>query len=259
MYRFIFKLVKKIFHQICTLIEVDLPLKYLGTPYGGWYFSEKSLPKKTTLLSAGVGEDISFDIEFLNNYNAKVYFVDPTPRSISHIDKVIENLGKQNSAEFDIKSGNQPIEAYDLSSIQRDDFLLIKKALYNQADSKIKFFKPPNEEFVSHSISNFQNQFSDKTEYIEVTTTTVENIIYQYEINHIDILKLDIEGAENQVIPNLLNKKIFPTQILVEFDELATSFISPYLKALTIFLKLKLNSYDLVKTQQFPNFLFVKH
>ena len=259
MYRFIFKLVKKIFHQICTLIEVDLPLKYLGTPYGGWYFSEKSLPKKTTLLSAGVGEDISFDIEFLNNYNAKVYFVDPTPRSISHIDKVIENLGKQNSAEFDIKSGSQPIEAYNLSSIQRDDFLLIKKALYNQADFKIKFFKPTNEEFVSHSISNFQNQFSDKTEYIEVTTTTVENIIYQYEINHIDILKLDIEGAENQVIPNLLNKKIFPTQILVEFDELATSFISPYLKALTIFLKLKLNSYDLVKTQQFPNFLFVKH
>ena len=146
-----------------------------------------------------------------------------------------------------------------MSSIQRDDFLLIKKALYNQADLKIKFFKPPNEEFVSHSISNFQNQFSDKTEYIEVTTTTVENIIYQYEINHIDILKLDIEGAENQVIPNLLKKKIFPTQILVEFDELHTSFIFPYLKALTIFLKLKLNSYDLVKTQQFPNFLFVKH
>ena len=259
MYRFIFKFVKKIFHRICTLIEVDLPLKYLGTPYGGWYFSQKSLPKKPTLLSAGVGEDISFDIEFLNNYNAKVYFVDPTPKSISHIDKIIENLGKENSVEFDIKSGNQPIEAYDLSSIQRDDFLLIKKALYNQADLKIKFFKPPNEEFVSHSISNFQNQFSDKTEYIEVTTTTVENIIYQYEINHIDILKLDIEGAENQVIPNLLKKKIFPTQILVEFDELHTSFIFPYLKALTIFLKLKLNSYDLVKTQQFPNFLFVKH
>jgi len=257
-YRFIFKLVKKIFHQICTLIEVDLPLKYLGTPYGGWYFSEKSLPKKTTLLSAGVGEDISFDIELLNNYNAKVYFVDPTPRSISYIDKVIENLGKQNSAEFDIKSGNQPIEAYDLSSVKRDDFLLIKKALYNQADLKVKFFKPSNDEFVSHSISNYKNQFSKKTDYIEVTTTTVENIINQYEIEHLDILKLDIEGAENQVIPNLLKKRIFPTQILVEFDELATNFISPYLKALTIFLKLKIYSYELVKTNKFPNFLFVK-
>jgi FkbM family methyltransferase len=258
MYRFLFKLIKKIFHKICILVEVDLPLKYLGTPYGGWYFSDKTLSKKPTLLSAGVGEDVSFDIEFLNNYRGKVYFVDPTAKSISHIDKVIENLGKPKSVEFDIKSGNQPIDAYDLSSVQRDDFLLIKKALYNQTDLIIKFFKPLNKEHVSHSISNYQNQFSKKTEYIEVTTTTVENIINQYEIDHIDILKLDIEGAENQVIPNLLKKKIFPTQILVEFDELTTSFISPYLNALTIFLKLKLNSYNLVKTNQFPNFLFVR-
>ena len=258
MYKFLFKLIKKIFHKICILIEVELPIKYLGTPYGGWYFSEKSLSKKPTLLSGGVGEDISFEIEFLNNFNSKVYFVDPTPRSITHIDKIIENLGKQKSVEFDIKSGNQPIEAYDLSSVQRDDFLLIKKALYNQTDLIIKFFKPPNEEHVSHSISNYQNAFSKKTDYIEVTTTTVKNIINQYEIDHLDILKLDIEGAENQVIPNLLKKKIFPTQILVEFDELATNFISPYLKALTIFLKLKIHSYELVKTNQFPNFLFVK-
>ena len=258
MNRFLFKLIRKIFHKICILIEVDLPTKYLGTPYGGWYFSEKSLSKKPTLLSAGVGEDVYFDIEILNNFSAKVYFVDPTPRSISHIDKIIDNLEKQKSVEFDIKSGNQPIEAYDLSSIQRDDFLLIKKALYNKTDLTIKFFKPSNEEFVSHSISNYQNQFSKKTDYIEVTTTTVENIINQYEIDHLDILKLDIEGAENQVIPNLLKKKIFPTQILVEFDELSTNFISPYLKALTIFLKLKLHSYELVKTNQFPNFLFVK-
>ena len=37
------------------------------------------------------------------------------------------------------------------------------------------------------------------------------------------MLKLDIEGAENYVIPDMLNKKIFPEQILVEFDELRTN------------------------------------
>ena len=89
MNRFLFKLIRKIFHKICKFIEVNLPTKYLGTPYGGWYFSETNLPKNPTLLSAGVGEDISFDIEILNNFSAKVYFVDPTPRSISHIDKII--------------------------------------------------------------------------------------------------------------------------------------------------------------------------
>ena len=255
---FLFKLVKKIFHVICKLIQVELPVKYLGTLYGGWYFFEKSLPINPTVLSAGVGEDISFDLEFFNKYNSKLYLVDPTPRSISYIDKVIKNLGKYKSIEYDEKSGNQPIEAYDLSSIKRDDFLLIKKALYSESDTVVKFFKPTNEEHVSHSISNYQNQFTRNFEYIEVTTVTVDKIIYQYEIDQIDVMKLDIEGAENQVIPDLLKKNIYPTQILVEFDELATSFILPYLKALTIFLKLKLHSYDLVKTNQFPNFLFVK-
>ena len=258
MYNLFFKIVRKTFHIFRTLVEVELPVKFLGTPYGGWYLSEKSLPKIPIVLSAGVGEDISFDIELLNKYNCKVYLIDPTPKSISHIDKVIENLGKPKSVEFDVKSGNQPIEAYDLSSIQLDDFLLIKKALYNEPDLTIKFFKPPNEKWVSHSISNYKNQFTQKSEYIEVTTTTVEKIMFQNEIDHIDILKLDIEGAENQVIPSLLKKRIFPTQILVEFDEIATRFIGPYLKALIIFLKLKLNSYKLVKTDQFPNFLFIK-
>ena len=80
----------------------------------------------------------------------------------------------------------------------------------------------------------------------------------QNKINKIDILKLDIEGAENQVIPNMLRNKIYPKQILVEFDELTTSYIKPYIKAIFIFSYLKLKNYKLVKTNQFPNFLFIR-
>ena len=36
--------------------------------------------------------------------------------------------------------------------------------------------------------------------------------------NNIDLLKLDIEGAEINVLNNLLNCKIYPKYILVEFD-----------------------------------------
>jgi hypothetical protein len=54
--------------------------------------------------------------------------------------------------------------------------------------------------------------------------------MFQNEIDHIDILKLDIEGAENQVIPSLLKKRIFPTQILVEFDEIGYTFYRPLFK-----------------------------
>lgn len=258
MQKFFFKIVKYTFNKICSTIQTETPVKYYGTPYGGWFIVEKNLSKELIVFSAGVGEDISFDIEILNKFNSKIFFIDPTPKAIEHIDKVIENLGKNKTQEYDTKSGKQQIESYDLSTVNIDSFKVIKKALFNKTNLKIKFFKPVNEGHVSHSISNFQNQFKKNTDYIEVTTTTIKEIIIQNNIEQIDILKLDIEGAENQVIPDFLNSKIFPKQLLVEFDELSTHFIIPYLKALLIIFKLYKNSYKLIKTNSFPNFLFVR-
>ena len=194
----------------------------------------------------------------LNNYHAKLYLVDPTPRAISYIQKITDRLGNRKTVPYDESSGNQPIEAYDLSNIKLDDFMLIKKALYNKSRQTIKFYAPSNNEYVSYSISNFQNNFSKDTDFIEVTTITLEDIVNENSIVGIDILKLDIEGAENQVIPNILRKKIFPKQILVEFDELRTKLLKPYLKAMYIFTYLKMNNYTLVKTKDFPNFLFIR-
>jgi hypothetical protein len=36
--------------------------------------------------------------------------------------------------------------------------------------------------------------------------------------DHIDLLKLDIEGAEIKVLENMLNHNIYPNYVLVEFD-----------------------------------------
>lgn len=258
MQKFFYKLVKKLLFEFCSFIQVDIPVKYYGTSYGGWYVAEQYMSDNLNILSAGVGEDISFDIEILNKFKSKIIFIDPTPRAIAHIEKIVENIGNKKTIPYDDKSGNQKVQSYELSNIQIDSFILIEKALYSESDLVIKFYKPNNDAFVSHSISNFQNQYNKKSDYIEVSTTNIEDIIKTHRINEIDILKLDIEGAENQVIPDFLRRKIFPKQLLVEFDELTTSFIKPYLKAFMIFIKLILNSYCLVKTQNFPNFLFVK-
>jgi len=256
--KIIFKLVKKIFHKFCSVISIERNLKYSGTSYGGWHFSDENLSKNLTVVSAGVGEDISFDIELLNKFKVKLFLIDPTPRAVLYVQKIIANLGNSKTLEFDESSGYQPIEAYDLSDIQEEDFILIEKALYNKSESTIKFYAPPKKEFVSYSISNFQHNFSKNTDFIEVKTITLSDIMIQNKINKIDILKLDIEGAENQVIPNMLRNKIYPKQILVEFDELATSYIKPYIKAIFVFIYLKLKNYNLVKTNQFPNFLFIR-
>ena len=79
-----------------------------------------------------------------------------------------------------------------------------------------------------------------------------------HKINELELIKLDIEGAENKVLPNLIKNKIFPNQILVEFDELHTNNILSYTKALFIIFRLLLNDYILIKTYKFPDMLFVK-
>jgi len=161
--------------------------------------------------------------------------------------------------EYDLTSGNQPIESYDLSSIKKNNIIFVDKALFNIDNKMIKFYSPPNPEHVSHSISDFQNKFRKNKEFIEVKTTTVESLMKNYKLKEINLIKLDIEGSENFVIPELIKSKIFPNQILVEFDELNENYIRSYLKAYNIFLQLFKNGYKLIDTEKYPSFLFVKN
>jgi hypothetical protein len=89
-------------------------------------------------------------------------------------------------------------------------------------------------------------------------TTSIPTIVEQFKIKDIELIKLDIEGAEIEVLKDMLNSKIFPNQILVEFDELTVNFIKPYFKASHVILKLLFNGYVLISTDNFPNFLFAK-
>ncbi|HEU6449047.1 MAG TPA: FkbM family methyltransferase, partial [Verrucomicrobiae bacterium] len=59
--------------------------------------------------------------------------------------------------------------------------------------------------------------FSDKPSALEVPTVDLETLMRQNGHNHIDLLKLDIEGAEYEVMDGLLKKQIPIRQVLVEF------------------------------------------
>jgi len=65
----------------------------LGTVYGGWTFENSPDLKNSTVVSCGLGEDASFDIEFAAKFNAKVILVDPTPRSIRHFEGISKRFG----------------------------------------------------------------------------------------------------------------------------------------------------------------------
>lgn len=198
-----------------------LNLKTLGSTYGGWTFHDDGELKGTTIVSAGLGEDASFDVEFAAQYGAKVIVVDPTPRAISHFDELTRRIGQTRTKEY-VASGQQPVEAYDLSSVMGTQLVLEPRALWNE-ETKLRFFMPADANHVSHSVVNFQNDYRKDTDHIEVSSCHIGALLKQHGIaaNALSLLKLDIEGAEIEVLKEMMARDIRPRQICVEFDELS--------------------------------------
>ena len=54
--------------------------------------------------------------------------------------------------------------------------------------------------------------------YDIVPVDSIKNIMEQQSHSHIDLLKLDIEGAEIETVNQMLDDKIYPIYVLIEFD-----------------------------------------
>ena len=196
---------------------MTVELKCFGSEYGHWCFIEHGNLQDCIIISGGVGEDMSFDIDFASEYNAKVILYDPTPRSIKHFELVSNNFGKESTRNY-VSTGNQPIESYDLSNLTNENFVYREYALWNEK-TKVKFFQPNSQNSVSHSITNMHRNYDvEDFNFIEVDSIKLSD-----EISTLDkfpsILKLDIEGAALEVLEDLFENNIFIDQICIEYDE----------------------------------------
>ncbi len=237
----------------------DYNIIHLGTEYGGWSFVDEDNLKDSIIISAGLGEDASFDIEFASKYNAKVIIIDPTPRAIRHFERIVDSFGDLPEISYS-KGGKQPIGAYDLSKIGKDNLILIKKALWDK-NQFLKFYSPPNPNHVSHSITNYQNKYKENTSYIEVEAITIENLLKEINIekNDIPLIKLDIEGSAMEVLIDFINKDFKPRQILVEIDELNMPCKKNFDRVTRINELLVQNNYELIKMNGRADFLYYRN
>ena len=97
-----------------------------------------------------------------------------------------------------------------------------------------------------------------KTESIIVESITVKSIMEKEKIQNISLLKLDIEGAEVEVLHNILKNKIYPLQLAVEFSNLWNNQFKTTFKFISIFIKLLVNGYQVVDIRRYPNILFIR-
>ncbi len=247
-------------HPLQDMRTVDgLDLVHLGTEYGGWTFVDDRNLSGCTIISAGLGEDASFDVEFAARYDANVIIVDPTPRAIEHFRGISDRLGRKRHCGYS-QSGSQPVDAYDLSNVGAGNLTLVEKALWSES-VMLKFFAPADPAHVSHSVVNFQHEYSDATPHLEVQAITLAELIADLNLvpNEIPLIKLDIEGAEIEVLTRaVLTDGFRPKQILVEFDELNVPSKLGFERVSMIHQILTGSDYKMVRTDGKTDFLYLR-
>ena len=187
-------------------------METLGTIYGGWGIPKNAkLNKDSIVYSGGVGEDMSFDLLLQDKYNCNILLIDPTQKAIKHFDEVKNFYNDGSSFTGNIQSDYLK-HIYDLTP-DFEKFTYINKGLYNKQDT-LKFYKQSNPEYVSQSLN--ETMFSDKYDLVQVDT--IKNIMSQQGHQKIDLLKLDIEGSEIEVLNQMLDDKIYPRYLCIEFD-----------------------------------------
>jgi FkbM family methyltransferase len=166
-------------------LQVSRNKKFFGSEYGGWTVCPELISKDSIIYSFGIGEDISFDLALIEEFGVEVHAFDPTPKSLAWIKK-------------------QELPA----ALKIHDFGIA------DYDGRANFYPPEHPAHVSHSIIE---KPETRSRAIMVNVHQLTTIMKSLGNDKIDLLKMDIEGAEYSVIKHIISNKIRIKQLCIEF------------------------------------------
>ena len=154
----------------------------------GWVVDESLLNRESVIYSVGVGSNIDFDLELINSFGATVHAFDPTPRSIEWV-----------------KSQKLP-----------KHFIFHPFGL-SAENGHMDFFPP-----AKASSTHFSpiDRYGDTNNVVRAPVKDIDTIASELNHKEIDLLKMDIEGAEYEVIEALPKNRVAINQILIEFHHM---------------------------------------
>ncbi len=199
-------------------------IKFLGSKYGGFYVNVEHPDSIKNLLSFGIGNDITFDLELFELTKCKVFMFDPTEGVYKFIQSQKLNI-------------NFFFYPFGISNV----------------NSKTKFYRPLNADHISHSLVKHKNT---SNEFYYADFKKWDSICEELAIDEVDILKMDIEGAEFIVVPHILESNILPKQICIELHpRFIENGINEFFKLILLFRR---NNYSLAAINSSANeFLFI--
>jgi FkbM family methyltransferase len=164
--------------------QSPVPLVTLGEGAGSWAVWPDSLGPESVVYSFGVGRDISFERAMIARYGLTVHAFDPTPLALEWI-----------------KSQQLP-ERFHLHELGI--------AAY---DGDARFQPPIKTKFESFSMLRASGLGAPVDAPVRRFRTLTDMLGH----TRVDVLKMDIEGAEYAVLRDIVSSGVAIGQILVEF------------------------------------------
>lgn len=156
---------------------------------GGWRYHPEGLGKDSIVYSLGVGEDVDFDLHLIACFGLTVHAFDPTPSTVDWIAR---------------RSLPEGFRFHPWAVAAEDGVLRLYPRIRRDGSRSQVMYTMVAED-------------GSRDACIEVPAFCLDSIARKLGHARIDLLKMDVEGAEYEVLDNLLESAVKPDQLLVEF------------------------------------------
>ena len=165
--------------------EVDVPVVETAE----WNYIGDYLGPDAIIYSLGVGDTIEFDLDLIDRFGLNVYAFDPTPFAMEWV------------AQQDLP----------------EEFVFKPWAAAAE-DGSLRLYRRVNRRGKSAEVMwTADENAGDSEDYMDAPAYTVQTMMEKLGHERVDLLKMDVEGAEFLILDALKSAKHPPRQLLVEF------------------------------------------
>jgi FkbM family methyltransferase len=161
----------------------------LGERSGTWVFDPHGLGEHSVVYSGGVGDNIAWDLALIERFGVTVHAFDPTPRSVAWL------------ARQELPAG----------------YVHHARGLAG-ADGERRFAAPAKDRSANFTLAaGGEGASGARSDTAPLPVARLATVARELGHARIDLLKLDIEGAEYEVLADALEDGPPFDQLLVEF------------------------------------------
>lgn len=165
--------------------DLDLPV----VEEGGWRYHPDALDRDSVVYSLGIGRDTDFDQALIRRFGLQVHAFDPTP----------------STADWLLEHPQGPAFRFHPWAVTAADGTLTLYPRVRKDGRK------------SSVMYTMVADGAAQADAIEVPAFSLGSIASRLGHGRLDLLKMDIEGAEYDVLDTLEDLAVKPRQLLVEF------------------------------------------